>query len=287
MGRSGTCGGAARRGAGRARGRPGPGLRHQRTAARPPDRPAPARRRPAEGPAAAAPWWPAPRRSWAARTPWCARCRPPPAPAAGHPGHPDPAPALPRGGAAMSWPCGRSSRPRTGRRTLLAEKPLEPASLPGRRTMAGPGRIRSSRCSPPATGLTTRPPRSGAAVLIEAGTERTDLAAGELEDMLDPGWRCPRGPPRPRWPRNCARPGRPAGSGLVTPDWSVGSASPLWPGPARRASERASGTHVAARTRPRPVAAVRRCVSGRPDLNIAGIGSWPLKSPGTTGRDCA
>jgi sulfate adenylyltransferase len=49
--------------------------------------------------------------------------------------------------------------------------------------------------------------------LIEAGTERTDLASGELEDMLDHGVEVPACSPRPRWPRNCAGPGRPAVSG--------------------------------------------------------------------------
>jgi len=80
---------------------------------------------------------------------------------------------------------------------LLAEKPLEPAGLPGG---GGDGGSRPDPVIPvlspgdwaydPAAEV-WRP-----LSLIEAGTERTDLAPGELEDMLDhgvevPGWFTP------------------------------------------------------------------------------------------------
>jgi sulfate adenylyltransferase len=75
---------------------------------------------------------------------------------------------------------------------LLAEKPLEPASLPG---SGGDGGSRPDPVIPvlspgdwaydPAAEV-WRP-----LSLIEAGTERTDLASGELEDMLDHGVEVP------------------------------------------------------------------------------------------------
>jgi sulfate adenylyltransferase len=75
---------------------------------------------------------------------------------------------------------------------LLAEKPLEPAGLPG---SGGDGGSRPDPVIPvlspgdwaydPAAEV-WRP-----LSLIEAGTERTDLASGELEDMLDHGVEVP------------------------------------------------------------------------------------------------
>src|ERR1700733_4544723 len=69
--------------------------------------------------------------------------------------------AGPAEGAGRSGPCGRSSRPRRGRRICWPRSRWSPPARQAAGAMAGPGRIRSSRCSPPATGLTTRPPRSG------------------------------------------------------------------------------------------------------------------------------
>ena len=79
-----------------------------------------------------------------------------------------------------------------GATQLLAEKPLEPASLPG---SGGDGGSRPDPVIPvlspgdwaydPAAEV-WRP-----LSLIEAGTERTDLASGELEDMLDHGVEVP------------------------------------------------------------------------------------------------
>ena len=69
---------------------------------------------------------------------------------------------------------------------LLADKPVTPGDG------GTPPRAGRSRSSPQATGPTTRPAEVWRPLsLIEAGTERTDLASGELEDMLDRGVEVP------------------------------------------------------------------------------------------------
>ncbi len=192
---------AARRGGGGVRGRAGPRLRHQRAAALPSDRPAPARRGPARRPGCcccpcvAGPAEIVARPDALVRTVQAAaRHLPPGTQVIPVPLRPYHAPA--RDELALRAIVASAY----GATHLLADKPV----LAGQPVLAG----KIAEPAGPGDGGTRPGPvipvlspgdwayDPAAEVwrplsLIEAGTERTDLASGELEDMLDHGVEVP------------------------------------------------------------------------------------------------